>query len=82
MARTAADFMAETLAEAGVKRVYGVVGDSLNGFTDALGRHDEIAWLHVRHEEGARLRRRGRGASDRLARRLRRQQSAPHQGPV
>ena len=32
---TAADFMATALAEAGIKRVYGVVGDSLNGFSDA-----------------------------------------------
>ena len=53
MTRTAADFMAQTLSEAGVKRVYGVVGDFLNGFTDALRRHGEIAWVHVRHEEGA-----------------------------
>src|ERR1700761_1093239 len=54
MARTAAAYMAETLRQAGVKRVYGVVGDSLNGFTDALRRMDgEIEWVHVRHEEGA-----------------------------
>src|SRR6201996_1805228 len=53
MARTAAAYMAETLRQAGVKRVYGVVGDSLNGFTDALRRMDgEIEWVHVRHEEG------------------------------
>jgi pyruvate dehydrogenase (quinone) len=36
MSRIAADYMAESLAQAGVKRIYGVVGDSLNGFTDAL----------------------------------------------
>src|ERR1700757_5138685 len=53
MARNAADFMAETLRAAGVKRVYGVVGDSLNGFTDALRRLKTIDWIHVRHEEGA-----------------------------
>ena len=53
MSRTTADFMAETLARAGVKRIYGVVGDSLNGFTDALRRQDSIEWLHMRHEEGA-----------------------------
>jgi pyruvate dehydrogenase (quinone) len=54
MARTAAAYMADTLRQAGVKRVYGVVGDSLNGFTDALRRMDgEIEWVHVRHEEGA-----------------------------
>src|SRR5271156_773965 len=53
MAATVADQMVETLAAAGVKRVYGIVGDSLNGFTDALRRHGGVAWLHVRHEEVA-----------------------------
>jgi pyruvate dehydrogenase (quinone) len=53
MTRTAAAFLAETLREAGVKRVYGVVGDSLNGFTDALRKMDEIEWVHMRHEESA-----------------------------
>src|ERR1700761_692485 len=53
MSRTAADYMAETLAQAGVERIYGVVGDSLNGFTDALRRLGSIEWIHVRHEEGA-----------------------------
>jgi pyruvate dehydrogenase (quinone) len=53
MSRTAADYMAQTLAQAGVKRVYGVVGDSLNGFTDALRRQETIEWVHMRHEEGA-----------------------------
>src|SRR5271154_2183656 len=53
MARTVADQFAEILAVAGVKRVYGIVGDSLNGFTDALRRMKEIEWVHVRHEEGA-----------------------------
>jgi pyruvate dehydrogenase (quinone) len=53
MSTTAADYMAETLAQAGVKRIYGVVGDSLNGFTDSLRRLKSIEWIHVRHEEGA-----------------------------
>jgi pyruvate dehydrogenase (quinone) len=53
MAKTVADQMVETLAAAGVARVYGIVGDSLNGFTDALRRHGGIQWLHVRHEEVA-----------------------------
>ena len=53
MARTVADQMVETFAAAGVKRIYGIVGDSLNGFTDALRRHGGIEWLHVRHEEVA-----------------------------
>jgi pyruvate dehydrogenase (quinone) len=50
---TAADFMASALAEAGIKRIYGVVGDSLNGFSDALRRLGTIDWIHLRHEEGA-----------------------------
>jgi pyruvate dehydrogenase (quinone) len=53
MAKTAADFMAAALQSAGVKRIYGVVGDSLNGFTDALRRTKSIQWMHVRHEEAA-----------------------------
>jgi len=53
MARSVADQMVETLAAAGVKRIYGIVGDSLNGFTDSLRRHGGIQWLHVRHEEVA-----------------------------
>lgn len=53
MSKTAADYLAHTLVLAGVERVYGVVGDSLNGFTDALRRQDAVDWIHVRHEEGA-----------------------------
>jgi pyruvate dehydrogenase (quinone) len=53
MAKTVADQMVETLSAAGVKRIYGIVGDSLNGFTDALRRYGKIDWLHVRHEEVA-----------------------------
>src|SRR5260221_10295070 len=53
MTRTVADQMVETLAAAGVERIYGIVGDSLNGFTDALRRHGGMQWLHVRHEEVA-----------------------------
>ena len=53
MAKSTADLMAEVLSQAGVRRIYGVVGDSLNGFTDALRRRGDIDWVHVRHEEGA-----------------------------
>ena len=53
MTRTVADQMVETLAAAGVERIYGIVGDSLNGFTDALRRRGGMQWLHVRHEEVA-----------------------------
>ena len=48
---TVADQFVDTLAAAGVKRIWGVVGDSLNGITDAVRRHGGIAWMHVRHEE-------------------------------
>ena len=51
--KTTADLMADMLLEAGVERIYGVVGDSLNAFTDALRRLEKIQWVHVRHEEGA-----------------------------
>ncbi|CAB3725638.1 Pyruvate dehydrogenase [ubiquinone] [Paraburkholderia sediminicola] len=50
---TAADYLVDALAQAGVKRIYGVVGDSLNGISDSLRRSGEIDWIHVRHEEGA-----------------------------
>jgi pyruvate dehydrogenase (quinone) len=53
MAKTVADQFAETLAAAGVKRIYGIVGDSLNGLTDSLRRQGKIEWVHVRHEEVA-----------------------------
>jgi pyruvate dehydrogenase (quinone) len=53
MARTVADQFIETVAAAGVKRIYGIVGDSLNGLTDAVRRNDAIEWIHVRHEEVA-----------------------------
>jgi pyruvate dehydrogenase (quinone) len=51
MSRTAAEFLVEALEKTGVKRVYGVVGDSLNGFTDAMRRRKSIEWIHMRHEE-------------------------------
>ncbi len=53
MTRTVADQMAETFAAVGLDRIYGIVGDSLNGFTDALRRHGGIQRLHVQHEEVA-----------------------------
>ena len=48
-----ADVFVETLMRAGVTRVYGVAGDSLNGFTDSIRSHDGIDWQMVRHEEVA-----------------------------
>ncbi|MGZ4435852.1 MAG: thiamine pyrophosphate-binding protein, partial [Trebonia sp.] len=53
MATTVADVMVATLKASGVRRVWGIPGDSMNGFTDALRRDGTITWEHVRHEEGA-----------------------------
>ena len=50
MSKTVADVIVETLAAAGVKRCYGVPGDTLNYVTDAI-RRSEMRWVHVRHEE-------------------------------
>src|SRR3954469_20935056 len=53
MSKTASEYLVEALEKTGVKRVYGVVGDSLNGVSDALRRRKSIDWIHMRHEEGA-----------------------------
>src|SRR5580693_10727540 len=53
MASTVADLIVATLRASGVQRVYGIPGDSVNGFTDALRRDGSITWEHVRHEEAA-----------------------------
>jgi pyruvate dehydrogenase (quinone) len=53
MSRNVAELIVETLGQAGVERIYGVVGDSLNGLTEALRATGTIRWVHVRHEEVA-----------------------------
>ncbi len=53
MAKRIADLLVEVLAEAGVRRIYGVSGDSLNGITDAIRLREDIEWVHLRHEEAA-----------------------------
>jgi pyruvate dehydrogenase (quinone) len=53
MAFSVADVIVSILKASGVRRVYGIPGDSLNGFTDALRRDGAISWQHVRHEEAA-----------------------------
>ena len=53
MTKNIAELMVEVLAGAAVERVYGLSGDSLNGFTDAIRRQEQIRWIHVRHEETA-----------------------------
>ena len=52
MAQRVADQLVQTLVAAGVERIWGIVGDSLNGFTEAM-RTSSIRWMHVRHEEVA-----------------------------
>jgi len=51
--KTVAELLVQTLAAAGVERVYGVSGDSLNGITDSIRRQQQIGWVHMRHEEAA-----------------------------
>src|SRR6201994_4999130 len=46
-----AEQFVDVLLAAGVKRVYGIVGDSLNGLTDVIRKTGGIEWIHVRHEE-------------------------------
>jgi pyruvate dehydrogenase (quinone) len=48
-----ADLLVDVLAEAGVRQIYGVSGDSLNGITDSIRAKEQIQWIHVRHEEKA-----------------------------
>ena len=53
MKQTVAAYIAKTLEQAGVKRIWGVTGDSLNGLSDSLNRMGTIAWMPTRHEEVA-----------------------------
>lgn len=51
--KTVSDLLVQTLAAAGIDKVYGVSGDSLNGITDSIRRQNQIEWIHMRHEEAA-----------------------------
>ncbi|MDR3735915.1 MAG: ubiquinone-dependent pyruvate dehydrogenase [Acidobacteriaceae bacterium] len=53
MAKKVAELFVEVLAAAGVERIYGVAGDSLNGITDSLRVRKGMSWVGVRHEETA-----------------------------
>ncbi|WP_046731555.1 ubiquinone-dependent pyruvate dehydrogenase [Streptomyces humi] len=53
--RTFAEHVIASLKASGVRRLYGLPGDSLNGLTDAIRREDDVDWVHVRHEESAAL---------------------------
>ena len=48
-----ADLLVDVLAEAGVRRIFGVSGDSLNGITDSIRAFRKLDWIHLRHEETA-----------------------------
>ena len=50
---TVADHLIEQLDTQGVRRIYGIPGDSLNGLTDSLRENGRIEWVHHRHEEAA-----------------------------
>ncbi len=51
MSKNVSDHLVETLAAAGVKRIYAITGDSLNPVNDAVRRDGRLQWIHVRHEE-------------------------------
>ena len=53
MAKKVADLLVDVLLEAGVQRIYGLSGDSLNGITESIRTREQIEWVHVRHEETA-----------------------------
>lgn len=53
MERTVSDLWAEMLVQAGVRRLYGIIGDSLNPVMEALQRETKLQWVNVRHEESA-----------------------------
>src|SRR5439155_23034817 len=67
MGHRVADQLVSSLLEAGVERIYGVVGDSLNPVTDALRKNGKLRWIHVRHEETAAF---AAGAEAQLSRKL------------
>src|SRR6058998_6021 len=51
--KNVAELLVETLLRAGVERIYGVPGDSLNGITDSIRTRRDLQWIHLRHEETA-----------------------------
>jgi pyruvate dehydrogenase (quinone) len=53
LAKKVAEVFVDVLAAAGVERIYGVAGDSLNGITDSVRKRHGIEWVGVRHEESA-----------------------------
>ena len=55
MSHSVGELLTSILAEVGSHQVFGIVGDALNPFTDAIRRDKRMSWLGVRHEEGAAL---------------------------
>src|ERR1700678_1332123 len=53
MAKRVADLLVDVLLAAGVHRIYGVPGDSLNGITDSIRTRENVQWIGTRHEEAA-----------------------------
>ena len=53
MKKKVADLLVDVLVEAGIQRIYGLAGDSLNGVTDSIRSRNDLKWVHVRHEEVA-----------------------------
>ena len=53
MRKTIADLLIDSLIQAGVTRIYGIVGDSLNAVLDSIKNSKRIEWIGVRHEEVA-----------------------------
>jgi pyruvate dehydrogenase (quinone) len=53
VAKRIADLLVDVIANAGADRVYGLSGDSLNGITDAIRKHQRVQWIHMRNEESA-----------------------------
>ncbi|BFI74566.1 thiamine pyrophosphate-dependent enzyme [Sulfurisphaera ohwakuensis] len=53
MAKNVAEIIVDTLVRAGVKRIYGIPGDSIDPLVDAIRKNKEIEYIQVRHEEGA-----------------------------
>ena len=68
MKQTVAAYIAKTLEQAGVKRIWGVTGDSLNGLSDSLNRMGTIDWMSTRHEEVPLARKRNSPVNWRCAR--------------
>jgi len=69
LAKRVADIIVDSLIASGIRRIYGVSGDSLNGITDAVRDRgkEKISWIHVRHEETAAF---AAGAEAHLTRKL------------